>query len=397
MEFNLFKKGRFTFYWVAILLYVVFFKAELDLNFSVIFVFLGLLIAIESSEIAVHAIDILGKKLKLSPYVGGVLSSLASNTPELVIGGFAVLAGKTEFAIALVTIATGFNILMLGILIMLGNRIRKGPIELPQEVVDVEVPIMRVAIVILGSIFVIGIVEFVVEVYNIVQDNVTDILPRLPHEASLLMVLTYVAYLYFIVKHNLKMVEKKPPEENLDSTHHSVGRNVLFGFLLLSFAGIFAAGEIIASSVEFLAEQQHIDEFLIAFIIGAAASVPEHFIALLAANKKGGIELGLGNLMAGSMQNLLLILGLIGLLSGLAAWMGIHPDANSIHGVPLIHETDGHVVPFILVQIGFSWLILLLIKSSITDDRRLDTYEGFTVFVAQLFVFVIFLKGILGI
>lgn len=94
--------------------------------------------------------------------------------------------------------------------------------------------------------------------------------------------------------------------------------------------------------------------------------------------------------------NLLLILGLIGLLSGLAAWMGIHPNANSIQGVPLIHEAGGAVIPFILVQIGFSWLILLLIKSSITDDRRLDTYEGFTVLVAQLFVFVIFLKGILG-
>ena len=198
MEFNLFKKGRFIFYWVAILLYLIFFKAKLDFGFSAIFIFLGLIIAIESSEIAVHAIDILGKKLKLSPYVGGVLSSLASNTPELVIGGFAVLAGKTEFAIALITIATGFNILMLGILIMLGNRIRKGPIDLPQEVVDVEVPIMRVAIVILGSIFVIGIVEFVIEVYSIVQTGASDILPRLPHEASLMMVLTYLAYLYFI-------------------------------------------------------------------------------------------------------------------------------------------------------------------------------------------------------
>ncbi|MHA1990782.1 MAG: hypothetical protein ACW981_21050 [Candidatus Hodarchaeales archaeon] len=412
MEFNNFKKGRFTFYWIFIILYVVLFRAQLDFTFSALIILLGLLIAIESSEIAVHAIDILSKKLKLSPYVGGVISSLASNTPELVIAGFAVFAGKTEFAIALITIATGFNILMLGILIMLGNRIRKGPIDLPQEVVDVEVPIMRVAIVILGSIFVIGIVEFAVEVYNMAQAALNDvvlqnnIIPRLPHEASLLMVLTYVAYLYFIVKHNLEQVEKKSParkddDSETDNNYHPIGKIALSGFLLLAFAGIFAAGEMISSSVEFLAEKEHIDEFLIAFIIGACASIPEHFIALLAANRKGGIELGLGNLMAGSMQNLLLILGLTGLLSGVAAWIGIHPDVNSIFGVPLIHETIiggvSHAIPFILVQIGFSWLILLLVKSSITDDRRLDTYEGFTILIAQTFVFIIFLKGILGI
>jgi hypothetical protein len=31
-----------------------------------------------------------------------------------------------------------------------------------------------------------------------------------------------------------------------------------------------------------------------------------------------------------------------------------------------------------------------------TDDRRLDVYEGFTITIAQVFVFIIFLRGILA-
>ena len=163
---------------------------------------------------------------------------------------------------------------------------------------------------------------------------------------------------------------------------------------------IFFAGEMISSSVELFLESSHeigivLNEFQLAFFIGAAASIPEHAIALLAVKKEGGIELGLGNLIAGSMQNLLLMTGLVSLFSFVGAVLGI--AGNEIQGIPLIHYVAGEVpIPFLLVQFGFAWLLLFMIKSSMTDDQKLDIYEGFTITVAQLFVFVIFLRGILG-
>ncbi|MHA2075689.1 MAG: hypothetical protein ACW97X_13800, partial [Candidatus Hodarchaeales archaeon] len=137
-------------------------------------------------------------------------------------------------------------------------------------------------------------------------------------------------------------------------------------------------------------------EFQLAFFIGACASIPEHAIALLAVRKEeGGIELGLGNLLAGSMQNLLLMTGLVSLFSMFGSFLGI--EGNLPNGIPLIHEVHGEVpMPFLLVQFGFAWLLLFLIKSSMTDDKKLDIYEGFTITIAQIFVFVIFLRGILG-
>ncbi|MFX0123259.1 MAG: hypothetical protein ACFFAE_06435 [Candidatus Hodarchaeota archaeon] len=374
------------------------FQESLDPLLLIFFMFIGLVIAILASEKAVGGAEILGKKLGLTPYVSGVLSSLASNSPELAIGAFAILSGKVEFAIAFIIIATGFNILMLGLLVILGNFKRKGPITIPEEVVDIEVPIVRVAIVIVGSIFVYGIVLFVLEVFEIALSPTSEhTIPILPYEANVIMVLVYILYLFFILRHNLQ----KKPQSNLEKGEShvlepSVSRNYLIFVLVVAFTMIFFAGEMISSSVEhFLAKDPIFNEFQLAFFIGAAASIPEHAIALLAIRHEGGIELGLGNLIAGSMQNLLLMTGLVSLFSYVASLLGI--PGNNPQGIPLIHEVFGEIpIPFILVQFGFAWLLLFLIKSSMTDDRRLDIYEGFTITIAQVFVFIIFLRGILA-
>ncbi|MHA1947459.1 MAG: hypothetical protein ACXAC6_03925 [Candidatus Hodarchaeales archaeon] len=362
------------------------------------FMIVGLIIAILASEKAVEGVDVLGKKLGLTPYVSGVLSSLASNSPELVIGGFAILNGQVEFAIAFIIIATGFNILMLGVLVMLGNYYRKKPITIPKEVIEIEVPIVRVAIVIVGSIFVYGIVLFCIEILEIATNRIPTI-PYLPYEANLIMVTVYLFYLFFIIRHNLK---NRSPEtiKKLSESHTLGSRSFLIFILVLGFGMIFFAGEMISSSIELFLEQSNeagfvLNEFQLAFFIGAAASIPEHAIALLAIKKEGGIELGLGNLIAGSMQNLLLMTGLVSLFSYIGALFKI--EGNSLEGIPLIHYVEGGIpIPFLLVQFGFAWLLLFMIKSSMTDDQKLDIYEGFTITIAQVFVFVIFLKGILG-
>ena len=370
-----------------------------------VFILLGLFIAIFASEKAVKGMEIAGKKLGLTPYVSGVLASLASNTPELVIGLFAVLNGQTEFAIAFIIIATGFNFLMLGIIILIGNRERGGPIIVPDEVITVEIPIVRIAMVIIGSIFVLGIVLYAQEALVTARSalglnpsipDLTNSVPYLPYEAALISVIVYLFYLFFIIRHNLKSNLKTEVIPASKSEHQN--KTILFVILTLAFVFIFFAGEMISRSVELFLHLPNnpftLDEFQLAFVIGAAASIPEHAIALMAVRHEGGIELGMGNLLAGSMQNLLLMTGLVSLFSYIG-WK-LHIAGNYGQGIPLIHETSHGFVPFLLVQFGFSWLILYLIKSSAADDKKLDSYEGFTITIAQLYVFIIFLQAILG-
>lgn len=396
MKFRKFDRIIFSLF--ALLIAIFWLSKEfLSAIFLILFMIVGLIIAILASEKAVEGVDILGKKLGFTPYVSGVISSLASNSPELVIGFFAILNGQVEFAIAFIIIATGFNILMLGILIIIGNFNHKKPIAIPQEVVEIEVPIVRVAIVIVGSIFVYGIVLFCIEIFEIAT-NAQQTVPFLPYEANMIMVIVYLFYIFFIIRHNLK--NRLPLSKAALDEHELGNRSFLIFILVLAFGMIFFAGEMISSSVELFLEQSHdigiiLNEFQLAFFIGAAASIPEHAIALLAVKHEGGIELGLGNLIAGSMQNLLLMTGLVSLFSFLGAIIGI--AGNSLSGIPLIHYVEGEIpIPFLLVQFGFAWLLLFMIKSSMTDDQKLDIYEGFTITVAQIFVFVIFLRGILG-
>ncbi len=397
MKFTNRDRVIFIVFGVLIVVFLLF-REMFDPFLLVLFMLIGLAIAILASEKAVGGMEILGKKLGLTPYVSGVLSSLASNTPELAIGAFAILSGKAEFAIAFIIIATGFNILMLGVLVIIGNFKRKGAIVIPEEVIAIEVPIVRVAIVIVGSIFVYGIVLFALEIYAIASGG-EETVPFLPYEANVIMVVVYLFYLYFILRHNLKKKVQTTSEHQVEEESHvtePINRRFLITVLVLAFAMIFFAGEMISSSVElFLALDPLFNEFQLAFFIGAAASIPEHAIALLAVKHEGGIELGLGNLIAGSMQNLLLMTGLVSLFSLVGVLIGI--EGNNIRGIPLIHIIEGEIpMPFLLVQFGFAWLLLFLIKSSMTDDGHLDVYEGFTITVAQIFVFIIFLRGILA-
>ncbi|MFW9997439.1 MAG: sodium:calcium antiporter [Candidatus Odinarchaeota archaeon] len=365
-----------------VLVIVFYFARAIGVDSFEIFIFgvvVGLFLAIRASERAVEGVDSAAKKLGITTYVAGVLSSLASNAPELVIGFFSVLYGNAEFAVSMIVIATGFNFLLLGLLIIIITyKKESGKMAVPAELLEVEVPVMRGAIIMLGGLFVIGITTlgFLGEV----PDEST--IPHLPSYAALLMVVSYLAYLIFILGYKGKKKERK--EVEVSHGHHFTKRQTII-LLIMGFVGIIFAGEMISQSAESVGQGIGLDEFQLAFIVGACAALPEHAIALIAANREGGAELGLGNTIAGAMQNLLLMIGAVGLFTVIF---------DNPLGVPLVHLSEsGHVIPFILIQLGFGALLVFLVKSSVTDDRQLSLYEGLVITIAQLFVFIIFLSG----
>ena len=89
MKFTTRDRIIFSVFAILITIFLIF-RKDLDPFLLILFILIGLTIAILASEKAVGGIEILGKKLGLTPYVSGVLSSLASNTPELAIGAFAI-------------------------------------------------------------------------------------------------------------------------------------------------------------------------------------------------------------------------------------------------------------------------------------------------------------------
>jgi len=349
---------------LVILYFVVDFTNIVYLNpmyLTVFLVSIGVILALRSSEFAVEGIEDLADKAKISNYVGGVISSLASNTPEIVIALMAALRGFTEFAVIVAVTAAAFNAILLGIVIIIGS-IRKGHVNVPEELVKVETPVMRATVAMLGIVVFVGILE------AIFKENTIAVIP---HDVSFLLVITYIAYLIFLLKYKRELTKEEIRQYEEDANRVCVKK--MISFLIFGFFGIFIAGEMLSQGIEIAVHQFGVSEITLALLIGAAGAIPEHSIALVGTlkSKTEGLELGIGNLMAGVMQSYLVVVGIVGALVSIVL--------------------DEFIVFELLAGAALIWMV----KSSITDDRKLDMYEGVMIIITQIFALTIIMETIM--
>jgi cation:H+ antiporter len=333
-----------------------------------VMVILGLIagtwLAFRPSEWAVEGIESASGHRNYTTYVAGMLSSLVSNMPEAVVSGYsAVVKGQTnpmflDIAILSVLVAAGFNMLLLGLTVILLTQ-EQGDMEIPEDAVKKDKVLIRWTIVALVSMFALGILD------GIFSPEVN----RFPAGASLVLFISYIFYAVALMKGEVA------EDAEIAEAHHSKRDSYLL--LAIGFVGIFLAGHILTESVEvFLSEYEEIISHTLninpvaiaALILGAAGSLPEHGIALIAASK-GKANLAVGNLVGGVMQIILLVAGGIG----------------TFVLIPL----DRYVLFQIIVIAGSLWFL----KRAITDDHRLDTFEGLMIILLQAYVFTLLILG----
>lgn len=353
----------------ALVIVGAFFYSEILHFNATMIVLLGLIggcwLAFRPSEWAVEGMESIAGHRGYTAYIAGMLSSLASNMPEAVISGLTAIDGFTQsrpelltIAILSVLIAAGFNMLLLGFTIIVSTR-EKDDMEVPEEAIKKDSVLIRWTIVALVSMFALGIVDVT---FSTEPGN-----PVFPWEASLILFLSYILYSFDLMRGEEVEDAKKA------SPHHSrKGATILS---LAGFTGIFVAAHMLTSSVEIL-----LVEFdaairavanpvtVAALILGAAGALPEHGIALVAA-MRGKIGIAVGNLMGGVLQILLLVMGGIGILAP----------------IPM----NRYVLFQIVVIAGSLWFL----KRAITDDHKLDTFEGMMIVLLQLYVFTLLIWG----
>jgi len=376
-----------TFFVLALILvyfYLRFFLYPTTHQYLEILIILGIIcgtwLAFRPSEWAVEGIESTAGHLGLTAYVAGMLTSLASNMPEAVVSGISAFNGYTQgsqelldIAVLSVLVAAGFNMLLLGITIMIATKGKADDMEVPEEAIKKDSVLIRWTIVALVSMFALGVVyhlEFIERALeNIASGGTTDLnglsgltFPRL---ASLVLFISYLVYAAVLVTGDV--AETK---ETTVPHHKKRGAIIL---TLIGFVGIFFAGEMLTSSVElFLHNYSTVIEDvanpvrIAALILGAAGALPEHGIALIAA-AKGKVGLAVGNLIGGILQIVLLVAGGIGIF------------------VPI--PLDQYVLFQIVVIAGSLWFL----KRAITDDHRLDFFEGAMIILLQAYVFVLFI------
>ena len=302
---------------------------------------LGLLLVFLSSEPVVEGFRGMSLHTGLSEYLTGVISSLASNLPEAVLAVFMALSPHLrEVAVLTVMLASAFNGLLLGLLIIM-LTMRGGSIEIPRRAMEHEVEIMRITVAFTLLIFGAGVI------INLFHGQ-----PKLPREIPPLLLLAYISYLYFIGR----------------GAGRGETRRVEGGWmrmLIIGLIGILLSAELISGSLELLVERFRVHVVVAATLIGFAGSVPEHGLALLGA-RRGHVELAVSNLLSGIVQSIMLVFPLLSLL------------------IPI--ELDGYVLYQFLAISTTLWIV----KKAIVDDGRFTLDEGVSILLAHLLGVVLF-------
>ncbi len=308
----------------------------------------ALLLVAWGSEAALAGLKGFMTRYRVSSHVAGVVSSAFANVPEalivLMVGYRGIQAGAPEMvevAVLTTMVAAGLNLLLLTLLVLMAPGRGLG---VEEEAFRLEAPLLRVTVAATGMVAFYGLLEAALG-----TERVTA-----PPLISLALLGFYIYYSYGLFRTG----------GGGEEGHGAAGGR---WWLLLS-AGLGAtvlASETFASTVEHLAEGASIP--LLALALGAAGSIPEHGLALLTVRRgMGGV--GLGNLLGGATQSILIVFPLASLL--------------------LPFTLDRYVTyQFAALSAAF-WIIL----RCLSDDGFLDKSEAVLVALLQVAVYATLLQ-----
>lgn len=250
----------------------------------------ALFVLVRGADLFVEGAKRIGAHLGMSSFAIGVLIvGLGTSLPELASSLAAVLAGSTEIVIANAVGSNITNILLIvGILAMLG-----GPVIINKNLLKTELPIFTIATI-----------HFVLSVYDGIIDRVE----------ALLLVATLVAYLWYLLspaneakeEMEVKLERKKPTTKDIV-------------FVVMGIAAVLLGAHYTVQMAVNIATGLAVPLGLVS--IGAIAigtSLPELFVSLQAIKNKE-VDLAIGNIFGSNAFNILLVVGLPGLIAPLVA------------------------------------------------------------------------------
>lgn len=251
------------------------FLAILILLLSVVFLYFGAELSLESSEV-------LGKKMRLSPLVVGMLLiGLGTSLPELFVAHIASLEGKTAIATGTLVGSNIANILLILSVAALFTKLSLKSSGLRGQIIIHLV--LTLTLVVLFQFHYFGLIA-----------------------AAVLLSICFT-YLWMIFRsHRSELKEEFAPEENAGSNLLLMTR-LFFGFGLL-----YLGGEGLVQGATRLGSEIGISEYIVSSLFVAfGTSFPELVTALLSAYKKKDTDLIIGNVLGSNLFNCSLILGSI--------------------------------------------------------------------------------------
>jgi len=250
----------------------------------------SLYVLVRGADLFVEGAKRIGAKFGMSSFAIGVLIvGLGTSLPELASSIAAVMAGSTEIVIANAVGSNITNILLIvGVLAILG-----GPVVINKDLLKTELPI-----------FFIATVHFVASIYDGVVDRV---------EALLLFgtLSAYIWYLFSSANEAKDEMEVKVKKKDISIKD--------WVFVVLGAAAVLLGAKYTVAMAVNIATGLAIPIGLVSIAaIAIGTSLPELFVSLQAIKNKE-TDLAIGNIFGSNAFNILMVVGIPGLISRLEA------------------------------------------------------------------------------
>lgn len=263
---------------------------------SVFLIALGFILLIKGADFLVEGSSNIAKKFHIPEIIIGLtLVSIGTSMPELFISTTSSINGYSDMSIGNII---GSNLCNLLLILGLSAVIR--PIKFKRETRLIEMPICLV-ITIIFMIFC----------------NTSGTIQR--SEAIILIILFAIFIIYTIIMG--KKGEKFDNDKTIieiksESKKISVVKSIIF--IIIGIIGLKIGGDLTVDNALIIARQFNVSEKIIGLtILAIGTSLPELVTSVTAAIK-GNSDIAIGNIIGSNIFNILLIIGVSGLIAPLS-------------------------------------------------------------------------------
>lgn len=262
---------------------------------SICLIAVGFLLLIKGADFLVDGASSIAKKFHIPEIIIGLtIVSIGTSMPELFISSTSNLNGSSDMAIGNII---GSNICNLLLILGLATVIR--PIKFQRETRLIETP-MCLIITIIFLVFCntnLGISKF--EAIVLIS----------------LFILFIIYTIFMAIKGEKFDKEDDDADEIIEENKSSIIKSIIF--IILGIVGLKFGGDLTVNNSIIVAEKLNISEKIIGLtILAIGTSLPELVTSVTAAIK-GNSDIAVGNIIGSNIFNILLILGISGLIAPL--------------------------------------------------------------------------------
>jgi len=277
--------------------------------FSVILLIVSFVLLIKGAGFLVDGASSLAKRWGISPLmIGLTIVAFGTSAPELLINIFAAIRGTSGITFGNIIGSNIFNLLFI-----LGLSAVIFPLTVNKGTIWKEVPLALLAVVVLG----LTVNDWLIDKAHI------SVLSRIDGLVLLCFFIIFLYYTFAIAKQ--KSVNQSPAIKTYNLLFSLI--MVMGGLVMLIFGGKWAV-----SSGTTIAQALGASEALIGLtILALGTSLPELFTSAVAAYKKNP-DIAVGNIVGSNIFNILLVLGVSGLIRPAIFSLSLNTDLLVLAG-----------------------------------------------------------------